>query len=83
MPYCCFRRKNYDRLPLPLALMFNSLLRNTLTPLTASAYRVATYRGCTAGWIPQGGARDRVDAERLAAIIRRIRPEFITRPIAV
>lgn len=43
----------------------------------------ATYRGCSEGWVANGSARSFSEARRLSSLIARIRPEKITRPIAV
>lgn len=47
--------------------------------LTAPLYQAATYRGTAAGWIPLGAPRPLAQAEALANLAARIRPELISK----
>jgi len=63
--------------------VFRFITRSAPAPAPAPAlYVAATYMGCTDGWVANGGPRSLASAERLAALIERIRPDYITRPIA-
>lgn len=47
--------------------------------LTAPLFVAATYRGTAAGWIPLGAPRPLAQAEALASLAARIRPELISK----
>ena len=54
------------------------LIRSAATADSA-AYVAATYRGTAAGWQPTGPARTAADAERMVALLQRIRPTYVAK----
>lgn len=74
------------RLP-PVGIVWRSKALQAMTRLVLDTadqlFVAATYRGCAEGWVANGSARSFSDARRLSSLIARIRPEKITRPVAV
>lgn len=57
------------------ARLASRMLRTLAAPAPAPLARLEVYRGCAAGWQPIGQARPKPSADRLAALVARIRPE--------
>jgi hypothetical protein len=67
----------------PLVLCFAAMLARiarTLSPAPAAPLaQAATYRGVSRGWEPIGAPRPWAQAQALAALAARVRPDYITR----